>query len=225
MRRKILSVIGNAQALRRKSAPFPSFEKWDESEKSGVKDLIDTFNVIQGFGLAAPQIGIFKRAVVINPTALGIPDFEGIQALTMVNPQIKTSGEKKRSKEACFSVPHVDGFVERPQNCEVSFLDETGSKRTLSVQGYAAVCLQHEIDHLDGILYIDRMGSLSRSMTLKKMNKLEKKKRDAEREAKSAFMMDHLSIMGHENKKKKTGHSKKRKPKPRKQRPRRSKKR
>lgn len=220
MYRKVLSILTDQNKLRTVSEPFPDVESWNEDHKSAIRDLVDTFNVIQGLGLAAPQIGIQKRAVIVNPAQLGIP--QKSESLILINPEIKTSGDVKRSKEACFSVPYVDGFVERPQQCEVSYFDESGNPHTLKAEGYAAVCLQHEIDHLDGVLYIDRMGSLSRKMLLKKVEKAEKRRSEAARLARESFDNDHRSLTG--ARPQKTTHSKKRKPKVRKQRPKRSKK-
>jgi len=185
---------------------------WADDDKSFLQDLQDTFSVMQGLGLAAPQIGIFKRAIVVNLKHLGLSESE---SEVMINPEIQTSGEVLRSKEACFSVPGVEGFVERPQECIVTYTRLNGESNTIPAKGYAAVCLQHEIDHLDGILYIDRMGPLSRKMILKKVEKSNKRKLEAARLAKQAFDHDHPELHG-DRQAKKTTHSKKRKPKPRK---------
>lgn len=224
MYRKILSVVDNAKALRRVSESFPQFEEWTDHDKSVFVDLNDTFNVVQGLGLSAPQIGILKRAVIINPQRLGLD--ENIESLIMINPSIELSGPVERGEEACFSVPGVFGQVERQQSCKVTYTSIDGKERVLEANGFPAVCLQHEIDHLDGVLYIDRMGPLSRKMLLKKLMKIEKKKSEAAKLAKLAFDQDHRSFYtaGGEEKKK-TTHSKKRKPKARKPRPKRSKKR
>lgn len=223
MYRKVLNVVDNPRKLRSVSTPFNEYQEWTEEDRGLIKDLLDTFTVMQGLGLAAPQIGIFKRAIVVNPKHLGLS--EESEELLMINPEISLSGPTERSKEACFSVPYVDGFVERPQLCEVSYTSENGDKKSLSAEGYAAVCLQHEIDHLDGILYIDRMGSLSRKMLLRKIEKANKRRLAAAKEAKAVFDRDHNDIMGSDNTKKKTTYSKKRKPKPRKRRSKKSKKR
>lgn len=215
MYKKVLTIIDNNKALRQKSEAFSDFESWTTDDTSCLKDLTDTFSVLQGLGLAAPQIGIFKRAIVVNLKHLGLS--EDADAKLMVNPTIETSGPTSRSKEACFSVPYVDGFVERPQSCVVSYIDEAGVNSQITAEGYAAVCLQHEIDHLDGILYIDRMGPLSRRMLLKKVEKSNKKKLEAARLAKQAFDEDHRDLTSGPSKKK-TTYSKKRKPKARKKR-------
>ena len=221
MYRKVLNIIDNAAALRQVSQPLPPPEEWTDDDRSSIKDLSDTFSVMQGLGLAAPQIGIRKRVIVVNSKQLGLNEEE---SLLMINPTIELSGPVKRDKEACFSVPHVQGYVERPQSCKVSYQDESGNHFELLAEGYAAVCLQHEIDHLDGILYVDRMGPISKRMILKKVEKANKKKLEAARLAKQAFDEDHRGLDGSSSRKK-TTHSKKRKPKARKKRQRKGKKR
>ena len=222
MYRKILNIVDNRSTLKQRSASFPEFESWSESEFSAIADLEDTFNVVQGLGLAAPQIGIFKRAVVISPKRLGLD--EETEKLLLINPTIETYGDLEAGPEACFSVPGVTGKVERPQSCTVKYVTGKGEQGVLETTGFPAVCLQHEIDHLDGILYIDRMGPLSRKMLLKKVQKHEKRKREAERLARKSFEDDHREIMGTSPQRKKTTHSKKRKPKSRKPKQKRAKK-
>lgn len=223
MNRKILTILGDSKRLRQKSAPFPDIKEWGESEHSCLKDLRDTFNVIEGLGLAAPQIGIFKRAIVVNPKIIS---FDSDDPVVMINPILETSGDLKTDVEACFSVPGgVMGKVERPQKCRVTYMDSAGDSKSLEAEGYAAVCLQHEIDHLDGVLYIDRMGPLSRRMLLKKVQKLERFRAKGERLAAEMFAADHADISGRVRGQKKTTHSKKRKPKKRKPKIRKSKKR
>lgn len=223
MNRKILTILSDAKTLRKKSEPFPSVDEWGDDEKNCIKDLQDTHNVSQGLGLAAPQIGIFKRAVVINPRVIGV---DGDDPVVMVNPTLETSGDLKTDVEACFSIPGgVMGKVERPQKCKVTYIDQAGASKFLEAEGYAAVCLQHEIDHLDGILYVDRMGPLSRKMLLKKVQKIERFRSKGERLAAEMFASDHAEISGSGPSRKKTTYSKKRKPKKRKPKIRKSKKR
>lgn len=209
MYRKVLTLIDNREELRKVSTAF--CDEWTVEEQSCLTDLLDTFKVVQGLGLAAPQIGIHKRAVVVNAKKLGLSEDE---SLIMVNPTVKVFGELTRNRESCFSIPYVSGFVERKQGCEVSYLDEGGTPTVIRAEAYAAVCLQHEIDHLDGTLYIDRMGGLSRKMLLKKLDKAHKKKLEASRLAHEAFNRDHYEALG-SRAGKKTTHSKKRKPKSR----------
>jgi peptide deformylase len=220
--RKVLSVIEHPRELRRVSSSLPSFAAWTQEDRAAINDLTETFAVLQGYGLAAPQIGALKRVICINPKLLSISD--DLESLVMINPTLEVFGEPQRNREACFSIPEVDGFVERLDACIVEYVDVHGKKQKLTATGYAAVCIQHEVDHLDGILYIDRAGQISRSMILKRAKKICKKKAKLREEAKRAFDEEHASLDGGITKKTKTGHSKKRKPKARKRRLKKSKK-
>jgi len=182
-------------------------------------DLRDTFSVLQGYGLAAPQIGISKRAVIVNLSALGLGEGD----LVMINPEIETSGDEQRNQESCFSVPYISAHVRRPLNCNIRYMTEKGEQSVIDLSGFPAACLQHEIDHLDGKVYLDRIGSAWRNILKNKIKKIDKKKKAAAQAIKEEFEREHQEIMGATIKK--TGHSRKRKPKPRKKRPSRSKKR
>ena len=132
MYRKVLNIIDSPNALRKKSLCFPDFENWTTKDSECINDLTDTFEVIQGLGLAAPQIGILKRAIILNQRQLGISEDQ--EHLVMINPVLKLSGPTERNKEACFSVPHADGFVERHQVCEVSYIDKSGKQKSLTAE-------------------------------------------------------------------------------------------
>lgn len=221
MYRKPLTIISNKSTLRKKSKDFDFFNgNLSEEDKASLHDLQDTFNVLEGYGLALPQIGIQKRAVVVNLTLLGVEGHSNSEV--MVNPILETWGDDQRNMEACFSVPHVSAPVTRPKNCRVSYKDVTGKDKSIEVSGYASACLQHEIDHLDGILYIDRLGRVYSQMLVKKALKEEKKIIRAKELARLEFENEHREIDGKASKK--TTHSKKRQAKARKKRPRRSKK-
>ena len=219
MYRKVRTILTHPQFLRKKSAPFSVRAEWKQQDHEDIADLKDTFSVLQGYGLAAPQIGISKRVVIISLSALGLGEGD----LVMINPEMQTSGDEQRNQESCFSVPHISAYVRRPLNCSIKFTTESGEQSTLDLSGFPAACLQHEIDHLDGKVYLDRIGSAWRSILKNKIRKIEKKKRADKLAAKEEFEREHLEIMG--TAKKKTGHSRKRKPKARKKRPSRSKKR
>ncbi len=219
MYRNVITVLTHPRRLREKSVPFSPPEKMSDQEKSALNDLKDTFNVLSGYGLAAPQIGILKRAVVVNFKALGVSEDE---AVLMINPKMKTYGEEQRYEEACYSVPHISSRVTRPSVCEVTYEDEQGQEKNVTLEGFPATCMQHELDHLDGVLYIDRVGRAWRSILMSKLRKKEKKKREAEVAAREEFEREHRELFA--TPQKKTGHSKKRKPKARKKRPNRSKK-
>lgn len=134
------------------------------------KDLLDTFNIIGGFGLSAPQIGFSVRAIVINESILkqdeNLPD-----KLVMINPKIVSSGEKSLFKEGCFSLPNVELEISRFSEIEVTWTNIDGTKGFKKFEGYSSACIQHEIDHLDGILTIDKISQLRRSLFVKKYKK------------------------------------------------------
>ena len=196
-------------ALKNKSAPFTR-----EDPTSWIDDLRDSFTVTGGLGLAAPQIGIFRRAIVVNPSHLNISDDE---MLLMINPRLELSGETYKNNEGCFSVPYAAGNVPRHSHCKVVFYNEDWEEQWLNLQGLAAACVQHEVDHLDGILYLDRMGRMSRQLLIKKIKKQKKKLADLERAAQEEFDKDHAELLaGFGGKEKtKTTYSRKRKAKPR----------
>jgi peptide deformylase len=181
---------------------------------SCIEDLIDTFNVTGGLGLAAPQIGIPGRAIVISPVNLGLSTDN---MLVMINPSLELSGEIVKSEEACFSVPFVSAYVKRHSHCVVTYYNQEWEKRELALDGMASICVQHEVDHLDGKLYLDRVGRLTRSALAKKIKKQRKKIEQAEKVLLDDFEKDHAELHTPYgiNEKKKTTHSRKRKPKPR----------
>lgn len=114
-----------------------------------LDDLVETMYANDGVGLAAPQVGILKRAVVI--------DVEDGNVYKMVNPKIiKRSGEQV-GQEGCLSVPETKGIVRRPMNVTVEYTDENGKQVTLDAEDILARCICHEVDHLDGILFTDRV--------------------------------------------------------------------
>ena len=221
MYKKQFTVLSLVQRsfLRKKSSAFPAASDMTEDDLSDLKDLTDTFNILQGYGLALPQIGVHKRAVVVNLKLLGVEGGEELEV--MVNPEIEVWGDEQRNEEACFSVPHISARVRRPNNCRVKYTDTEGTSKSIELEGFPAACLQHEIDHLDGILYIDKVGSAFRSMLMKKVVKIEKSIRKKKEEARLEFEREHREIHGIPQQK--TTSTKKRK-KVRKKRPRRSKK-
>lgn len=120
----------------------------DDKIRTLLDDLVDTMYENDGVGLAAPQVGILKRAVVI--------DVEDGNVYKMVNPKIiKKSGEQV-GQEGCLSVPEKKGIVRRPMNVTVEYLDENGKQVTLEAEELLARAICHEVDHLDGILFVDR---------------------------------------------------------------------
>ena len=152
--------------LRQISQPV---EQVGESEKELMNDMLETMYAANGIGLAAIQIGVPKRIIVMDLSK------EENKKLPMyfVNPVIKKkNNEKTTYEEGCLSVPNQFAEIDRPSKCEVEYLDYNGKKRLLKADGLLATCIQHEMDHLEGILFIDYLSKLKRSMIVKKLSKL-----------------------------------------------------
>lgn len=133
-----------------------------------LDDMLETMYAAPGIGLAAIQVGIPKRMLVIDVSREG----EEKQPLYIINPEFTwISEEDKVYEEGCLSLPEQYAEVARPAEVKVSYLDYNGEKKELHADGLLAVCLQHEIDHLDGILFIDHVSALKRNMILRKLLK------------------------------------------------------
>lgn len=168
--------------LRDVSDPVSEF---NDDLKTLVQDMVDTLEVQGGAGLAAPQIGTHKRVLVIrpkmfvdeNPDTSHSPD-----NWVLVNPVISASGNNVRWPEACLSVPMGNGNVERQESCEVRYQRLDGTELSVSVKWPLSGALQHENDHLNGILYVDRLGVLERNLLTKRIAKIQRaQKRVSER--------------------------------------------
>ena len=150
-------------------------EKVGEEEKKIMDDMLETMYQANGIGLAAIQIGIPKRIIVID-LAKGE---EKKNPMYFVNPVIKNKNQNLATyEEGCLSVPDQFAEVNRPSTCEVEYLDYNGEKKILKAEGLVATCIQHEMDHLQGILFIDYLSKLKKSMIIKKLSK-QKKSSDA----------------------------------------------
>lgn len=146
-------------------------EKIDDGIKQLAKDMLETMYDAPGIGLAAPQIGELKRIVVMDLAKEG----EEPTPLVMVNPEIlKYSDETVTTEEGCLSIPELYYDVERPAEVTVRYTDLDGKEVELDAKDRLAVCVQHELDHLDGVLYIDYLSRLKRDRVLKKFQKAER---------------------------------------------------
>ena len=144
-------------------------EKVGDEERALMDDMLDTMYDAPGIGLAAIQIGIPKRIIVMD---LG-RDENKKKPRYFVNPIIKNKNdEKAKYEEGCLSVPDQFAEIERPNTCEVEYLDYNGKKQILKATGLLATCIQHEMDHLEGILFIDYLSKLKKSMIIKKLSKI-----------------------------------------------------
>ena len=137
-----------------------------------MRDMLETMYSANGIGLAAIQIGIPKRIIVMDLSK------EENKKLPMyfVNPVItEKNNEKKTYEEGCLSVPNQFAEIDRPNKCQVEYLDFDGNKQSLQAEGLLATCIQHEIDHLEGILFIDYLSKLKKEMIIKKLSKQQTK--------------------------------------------------
>ena len=158
------------EILRQKSK---SVEKVNKEIKELMDDMLETMYEAPGIGLAAIQIGIPKRVIVMDISR--DKDNEIKNPMYFVNPEIiwKTE-ENSIYEEGCLSVPNQFAEINRPKNCHVKYLDYNGEPQLLKAEGLLATCIQHEIDHLEGILFIDYLSKLKKSMIVKKLSKQQK---------------------------------------------------
>ncbi|MEK1932109.1 MAG: peptide deformylase [Pararhizobium sp.] len=156
--------------LRQLSKPV---ETVDADVRRLAEDMLDTMYDAPGIGLAAIQIAVPRRMLVIDLAKEG----EEKQPLVFINPQIvKSSDERSVYEEGCLSIPDYYAEVERPASVRVKYLDRDGKLQEIEAEGLMATCLQHEIDHLNGVLFIDHISKLKRDMVVKKFKKLAKDK-------------------------------------------------
>ena len=146
-----------------------SVDKVGDEERELMDDMLDTMYDAPGIGLAAIQIGVPKRIIVMDISR----DEDKKEPRYFVNPIIKKKNDEKvKYEEGCLSVPDQFAEIERPNACEVEYLDYDGKKNLLKADGLLATCIQHEMDHLEGILFIDYLSKLKKSMIIKKLSKI-----------------------------------------------------
>ena len=144
----------------------------DEDIKALAKDMLDTMYDAPGIGLAAPQIGVMKRIVVMDLAKEG----DKPEPMVLINPEItKFSDVVQTTEEGCLSIPELYYDVERPDAVTVKYTDLDGNEVVKDADGKLAVCIQHELDHLDGVLYIDYLSRLKRDRVIKKFDKAAKR--------------------------------------------------
>ena len=151
--------------LRQVSKPVDSVGK---NERQLMDDMLETMYDSNGIGLAAIQIGVPKRIIVMDISK----DENKKEPRYFVNPVIKNIDLLKSTyEEGCLSVPNQFAEIDRPKKCDVEYLDYNGEKKILRAEGLLATCIQHEMDHLEGILFIDYLSKLKKSMIIKKLSK------------------------------------------------------
>ncbi len=166
MLRKI--IIEPDPVLRKKCDPL---EKVDDQTRKLMKDMLETMYNAPGIGLAAIQIGILKRLVVIDISK----DQEKKEPLFLINPEIiHTSNKTSIYEEGCLSLPGQFAEIERPAECVLKYVDYHGIQKEMKAEGLLATCIQHEVDHLNGILFIDYLSKLKKDMIIKKLVKHKK---------------------------------------------------
>jgi peptide deformylase len=145
--------------LREVAAPVAAV---DDEVRTLIADMYETMDIALGVGLAANQIGVARRVAVI--------DADG-HRFAMINPHVVPSGDKVASQEGCLSIPDAFGDVTRPERVTVEALNEQGEPFTLELDGLAARAVQHELDHLDGVLFVDHLSPLKRQLLVSRWKK------------------------------------------------------
>ena len=153
--------------LHQRAAPVTTF---DESLDRLITDMVETMYAAPGIGLAAPQVGVSLRVAVIDLTA----GKKGGELLTLVNPEFVERDGMQLEEEGCLSLPGFNASVARPSRAVVLALDRTGKERVIEGTGLLARALQHEIDHLDGLLFLDRLRGIRRDLIVRKIRKLQR---------------------------------------------------
>ena len=166
MKRKIL--IEPDPILRKKCEPL---EMVDDNVINLMKDMLQTMYAAPGIGLAAVQIGILKRLIVIDISK----DEKKKDPLFLINPEIiKKSDDTSIYEEGCLSLPGQFAEIERPAECFLKYIDLNGQEKELKAKGLLSTCIQHEVDHLNGVLFIDYLSKLKKDMIIKKLVKHKK---------------------------------------------------
>ena len=161
--RKILTEPN--EVLRQKTLKV---EKVDKDLQKLMDDMLETMYAAPGIGLAAIQVGVPKRVIVLDLDHKDKPK----KPIYFVNPEIIEKSENKSTyEEGCLSVPGQFAEIDRPDKCHVKYLDYYGQPKEIKAEGMLATCIQHEMDHLEGILFIDYLSKLKKSMIVKKLSK------------------------------------------------------
>jgi peptide deformylase len=162
---KLDIIIAPDPRLKLKCAPVPTV---DAAIRKLMDDMLETMYAAPGVGLAAPQVGVARRVIVVDAAGKDQPP----QPYRMANPELVwVSDEDNTYSEGCLSLPEHYADVVRPKAVRVRYLDHENEIRELEADGLLATCIQHEMDHLDGILFVDHISALKRNMILRKLVK------------------------------------------------------
>ncbi len=165
--------------LKQKAQPVA---KVDDSIRTLIKDMFESMYAADGVGLAAPQIGVLKNVIVLDTT----PRQPESRPVAMVNPEILTLEGKCTYKEGCLSVPGEAEDVERAAVVTARYLDEEGNEKTITADGLLAIAIQHECDHLKGVMFVDHISTLKRELIRKRMKKIQASMDEDKAEAEEA---------------------------------------
>ena len=167
----ILEIVKEPDPILRKQSN--DVKNVDESLQRLMDNMLETMYHAPGIGLAAPQVGILKRVIVIDLAK----ENETKKPLYIINPKILWKSEELISREeGCLSIPGHFAEVARPSKCKVQYLDYNGKTQIINADDLLSTCIQHEVDHCDGILFIDYLSKLKKDMILKKLIKTKKEK-------------------------------------------------
>ncbi|MHB1205176.1 MAG: peptide deformylase [Rhodospirillaceae bacterium] len=170
-------IVAPDPRLKKKAA---AVERVDAATAKLMADMLETMYDAPGVGLAAPQVGVLKRIIVVDAARDGAEP----QPLKMANPEIIwSSPETKLHEEGCLSLPEEYEPVERPDKIKVRYVDENNELRTIEADGLLAVVIQHEMDHLEGTLFVDHISTLKRNMILRRLTKAKKLEKGNKRHA------------------------------------------
>ena len=156
-----------AQALREVAAPVPPEAVATPDTRALIGDLLETLREAKGVGLAAPQVGVPQRVCVVDVSGGRRPE----DVLVLVNPTFEARDGLQLELEGCLSLPGIEATVARPARVRVRHLDRDGRERVLTGDGLLARALQHEIDHLDGVLFVDRLPAIARRLLLRQLKR------------------------------------------------------
>ena len=159
--------------LRQVADPVPSIDK---EIGALIEDMFETMYRAPGIGLAAPQVGVLKRVVVLDVAKRRDEEAKS-EPMAFINPAVTWASEEMSTyEEGCLSIPEFYEAVERPAVIRVAYLDPSGASKEIEAEGILATCLQHEIDHLNGVLFIDHISRLKRARVMRKFEKAAKTK-------------------------------------------------
>jgi peptide deformylase len=161
-------IIAPDPRLKKAARPVGSV---DDELRQLMDDMLETMYAAPGIGLAAPQVGVLKRIIVVD-----VADENGERnPLCLADPELVwVSDDDVTYEEGCLSLPNHYADVARPRAIRLSYLDRDGERRELEAEGLLATCIQHEMDHLDGVLFVDHVSALKRNMILRKLTKTKK---------------------------------------------------